>query len=85
MGLAFWGVSTEKSLPVVADEKGILEVVCEKIQKNNSAQVGQNFENQLPDNLSGIKNRLPTKLVGSQNHTFVQVGRKLKITSTQLA
>ena len=32
-----------------------LEAFNEKIQKNNSAQVGQNFENQLPDNLSGIK------------------------------
>lgn len=48
------------------------------MQKNNSAQVGQNFESQLPDNLSGIKNRLPTKLVGSQNPTSVQVGQKLK-------
>ena len=43
---------------MVADEKGILEAFQEKIQKNNSAQVGQNFENYLPDNLSGIKNDL---------------------------
>ena len=48
------------------------------MQKNNSAQVGQNFQNQLPDNLSGIKNRLPTKLLGSQNPTSDQLGQKLK-------
>ena len=38
--------------------KAFLEAFQEKIQKNNSAQVGQNFENYLPDNLSGIKNDL---------------------------
>ena len=62
---------------MVADEKGIFRSVLRKNSKNNSAQVGQNFENQLPDSLSGIKNRLPTKLLGSLNPTSVQVGQKL--------
>ena len=44
---------------MVADEKGIFRSVSRKnFKKNNSAQVGQNFENYLPDNLSGIKNDL---------------------------
>ena len=55
---------------MVADEKGIFRTISMKNAKNNSAQVGQNFENQLPDNLSGIKNRLPTKLVGSPKLNF---------------
>ena len=61
----------KKSLPVVADENALfISSFNEKMQKNNSAQVGQNFQNQLPDNLSGIKNRLPTKLVGSPKLNF---------------
>ena len=40
------------------------------MQKNNSAQVGQNFQNQVTDKLSGIKNGLPTKLVGSPKLNF---------------
>ena len=55
------------------------------MQKNNSAQVGQNFQKQLPDNLSGIKNRLPTKLVGSKNPTSDQLGQKWDLTYMQFA
>jgi len=54
MGLAFWGVLSEKSLPVVAAENSIFRSISRKNSKNNSAQLGQNFQNQLPDNLSGI-------------------------------
>ena len=55
---------------MVADDKGIFRSVLRKKFKKNSDQVGQNFENQLPDNLSGIKNRLPTKLVGSKKFLY---------------
>ena len=86
MGLSFRGVSTEKISPSGSRrERHFYNRFNEKMQKNNSAQVGQNFQNQLPDNLSGIKNRLPTKLVGSLNPTSVQAGQKLKITSAQVA
>ena len=40
------------------------------ISQNNSVQLGQNFQNELPDNLSGIKNKLSTKLGGSQKSYF---------------
>ena len=55
------------------------------MQKNNSAQVGQNFHNQLPDNLSGIKNDLQPSWSEVQNPTSAQPGQKLKITSPQVA
>ena len=67
-----------------------------KFQKNNSAQVGQNFQNQLPDNLSGRKTQPPTKLVGSpksnfcptwaevKNHFAVTCGEVKIATSTQV-
>ena len=42
------------------------------MQKNNSAQVGQNFQNQLPDHLSGIK------------QTSDQVGRRSVFYSRQV-
>ena len=51
-------------------ERHFYKRFTKKFQKNNSAQVGQNFQNQLPDKLSGIKNRLPTKLVGSKKSHF---------------
>ena len=50
----FGECSQKKSFPVVADEKGIFRSISRKNSKNNSAQLGQNFQNQLPDNLSGI-------------------------------
>ena len=65
--------------------KAFLEAFQEKIQKNNSAQVGQNFENQLPDKLSGIKNDLQPSWSEVQNPTSAQPGQKLKITSPQFA
>lgn len=95
--LRFGECPQKKSLPVVADEKGIFRSISRKISKNNSAQVGQNFQNQLPDNLSGIKTQPPTKLVGSPKSNFcptwaevkkptsTQVVSKSRITSTQLA
>ena len=54
------------------------------MQKNNSAQVGQNFQNQLPDNLSGRKTQPPTKLVRSGILTSNQPGRKSVFYSRQL-
>ena len=76
--------------------KAFLEEFWEKFTKNNSAQVGQNFQNQLPDNLSGIKTQPPIKLVGSpksnfcptwaevKNH-FAAICREVtKVTSTQV-
>ena len=40
----FGECAQKKTLPVVADEKGIFRTTSKKkIQKNNSAQVGQNF------------------------------------------
>ena len=52
----------------------------------NSAQVGQNFQNQLPDNLSGISTyHFQSTWSEVHNPTSAQVGQKLKITSTQLA
>ena len=42
--LRFGECPQKKSLPVVADEKGIFRSISRKnLQKNNSAQVGQNF------------------------------------------
>ena len=52
--LRFGKCPQKKSLPVVPTRKAFLEAFQEKSQKNNSAQVGQNFQSQLPDNLSGI-------------------------------
>ena len=83
--LRFGKCPQKKSLPVVPTRKAFLEAFQEKSQKNNSAQVGQNFQNQLPDNLSGIKNRLPLNLVGRPNPTSDQLGQRLEITSTHLA
>ena len=95
--LRFGKCPQKKSLPVVPTRKAFLEAFQEKSQKNNSAQVGQNFQNQLPDNLSGIKTQPPTKLVGSPKSNFcptwaevkkptsTQVVLKSRITSTQLA
>ncbi len=40
---------------------------CELFGENNSVQVGQNFQNQLPDNLAG-----------GASPTSVQLGQKLK-------
>ena len=68
----------KKSLPVVAAEKGIFRTASMKNAKNNSAQVGQNFQNQLPDNLSGIKNDFRPSWLEVQNSTSAQVGQKLK-------
>ena len=68
MGLAFWGVPTEKISPSGSRrERQFQKRFKKNLQKNNSAQVGQNFENQLPDNLSGIKKQ-----------TSDQVGWKLE-------
>ena len=55
MGLTFWGVISEKTSQMVAAENAIFRTtLMKKCKKKNSAQVGQNFQNQLPDNLSGI-------------------------------
>ena len=44
-GIGVLGSDLKKSLPVVADEKGIFRTTSKKKCKKNSAQVGQNFEN----------------------------------------
>lgn len=60
----YGSVKTEKSSHYIRNFKRKNSTVKE----NNSVHVGQNFQNQLPDNLAG-----------SANPTSVQLGQKLKI------
>ena len=48
------------------------------ISQKNSVQLGQNFQNQLPDNLSGIKNDLQPTWVEVKKITSDQPGQKYK-------
>ena len=63
---------------MVADKKDSFRTDLMKNEKNNSAQVGQNFQNQLPDNLSGRKTQPPTKLVGSPKSNFCPTWAEVK-------
>ncbi len=67
--LTIFGISKGKFQRLQKISLYLLGRFQEKYQwaKNNSVQLGQNFQNPLPTNLDG-----------SHNHTSVQIGQKLK-------
>ena len=78
MGLAVWGVISEKSLPVVADEKGVFRTASRKNAKEKFCPSWTEFLKSTSRQVVGNKNQPPTNLVGSPKSNFCPTWAEVK-------